>query len=205
MNREQLIEELLNKNLIRICESINYQRFQQIHSSGYSHIPEYKFAELLGINNGNFNNIKNKGQATIILGELEDRLANEIQEDLLGNKKIEVGQRINYETFCKLHREYSYLSEARFGRFLELNDDDLYGLRKGKELAIYKSQFSSEKMIQILIAEGLLNPGDKINYNQFLNIYGIATQTHPSLSHFSLNDVFCKRKIKYKSEEIRKQ
>lgn len=185
MNKEQLIEELLNKNLIRICESISYQRFQQIHSSGYSHIPEYKFAELLGINNGNFNNIKNKGQTTIILEELEDRLANKIAEDLLGTKKIEVGQRINYEIFCKFHRVYSYISEARLGRFLELNDDDLYRLRKGKEVTIYRSQFSLEKMVQILIAEGLLNPGYKIDYSQFLNIYTIATQAHPSLSHFS--------------------
>ena len=86
MSREQLIEELLNKNLIRICERINYQQFQQIHSNGYSHIPEYKFAELLGINNGNFNNVKNKGQTTIILEELEDRLANKIEEDLIGKK-----------------------------------------------------------------------------------------------------------------------
>ena len=40
-------------------------------------------------------------------------------------------------------------------------------------------------MVQILVAEGLLNPGDKIDYSQFLNLYTIATQTHPSLSHFS--------------------
>lgn len=185
MNREQLIEELLNKNLIRICESINYQRFQQIHSSGYSHIPEYKFAELLGINNGNFNNIKNKGQTTIILEELEERLANKIAEDLFDTKKIEVGQRITYEIFREFYKEYSYLSEARFGRFLELNDDDLYRLRKGKEVTIYRSQFNSEKMVQILIEEGLINPGDKIDYSQFLDIYTIATQTHPSLSNFT--------------------
>lgn len=185
MNREQLIEELLNKNLIKICESMNYQRFQQIHSNGYSHIPEYKFAELLGINNGNFNNIKNKGQTTIILEELEESLASKIAEDLLGTKKIEFGQRINYETFCEFHKMYSYISESRFGRFLELNDDDLYRLRKGEEVIIYRSQFSSEKMVQILIEEGLINPGDKIDYSQFLDSYTIATQTHPSLSHFT--------------------
>ena len=40
-------------------------------------------------------------------------------------------------------------------------------------------------MTQILIAEGLLNPGDKINYSQFSNIYAIATLAHPSLSHFT--------------------
>lgn len=185
MNREELIKELLNKNKIRICESINYQRFLEIHSSGYSHIPEYKFAELLGINNGNFNNIKNKGQTTIIFKELEERLANKIEEDLFGNKKIEFGQRINYEIFCQFYKMYSYLSEARFGRFLELNDDDLYRLRKGKEVIVYRSKFNSEKMVQILITEGLVNPGDKIDYSQFLNIYRIATQTHPSLTHFT--------------------
>ena len=185
MNREQLIEELLNKNLIGICESINYQRFQKIHSSGYSHIPEYKFAELLGINNSTFNNIKNRGQTTIILKELEDSLANKIEKDLIGGKKIEVGQRINYETFCEFHKLYSYLSETRFGKFLELNDDDLYRLRNGKKVTIYRSRFSSEKMIQILIAEGLLSPGDKMDYSQFSNIYVIATLTHPSLSHFT--------------------
>lgn len=89
MNREQLIKELLDKNIIKIGESINYKRFKQIHSNGYSHISEYDFAEMLGINSANFNNVKNKGQNAIILKELipmqEEKLAREISEDLLQN------------------------------------------------------------------------------------------------------------------------
>ena len=46
MNIEQLIKDLLDKNIIKIGESINYKRFKQIHSNGYSHISEYDFAEM---------------------------------------------------------------------------------------------------------------------------------------------------------------
>ena len=60
-------------------------------SNGYSHISEYDFAEMLGINTGNFNNVKNKGQNAIILKELipmhEEKISKEISEDLL--KKLE--------------------------------------------------------------------------------------------------------------------
>ena len=189
MNKRELIENLLKSNLIRIGEIINYQRFKEIHSNGYSHIPEYHFAEMLGINNGNFNNVKNKGQSTPILKELipaeHERLANEIAENLLGSQKIEAGQRITYEMFLEFYKPYSYLSEITFGSFLELNDDSLYRLRKGKTSAVYSSRFNSEKILQQLIAEGLVSPGDKINYEQFLQHYTSAIQAHPSLSHFS--------------------
>ena len=191
MNREQLIKELLDEKLIKIGESINYKRFKQIHSNGYGHISEYDFAEMLGINSGNFNNVKNKGQNAIILKELipmqEEKLAKEISEDLL--KKLEAGQRINYKQFCILLKSYCAIygdiSEAKFGRILELNDDALYSLRKGNEVPIFKSKFSSEAIIQALIQEGIAVPGDKINYNKFLKIYKEAKQKHPSINHFS--------------------
>lgn len=191
MNREQLIKELLNKKLIKIGESINYTKFKQIHSNGYSHISEYDFAEMLGINSGNFNNVKNKGQNAIILKELipmqEEKIAKEISEDLL--KKLEAGQRINYEQFCSLRENYCVIygdiSEAKFGRILELNDDALYHLRKGKEIPIFKSKFSSETIIQSLIQEGISVPGDKINYSKFSEMYEKARKKHPSINHFS--------------------
>lgn len=190
MNREQLIKELLDKNIIKIGESVNYERFQQIHSE-YSHISEYHFAEILGINNGNFNNVKNKGQSAIILKDLipmqEEKLAKEIAEDILSI--LEAGQRINYDQFCKLRQHYcdiyGDISEARFGRFLELNDDALYRLRKGNLVSILKSKFDPELIVEALIEEGIVVPGDKINYNKFLQIYELAIQNHPSLGHFS--------------------
>lgn len=191
MNIEQLIKDLLDKNIIKIGESINYKRFKQIHSNGYSHISEYDFAEMLGINTGNFNNVKNKGQNAIILKELipmhEEKISKEISEDLL--KKLEAGQRINYEQFCTLRKSYCAIygdiTESKFGRILELNDDALYRLRKGNEVHIFKSKFSSETIIQSLIQEGITVPGDKINYNKFLKIYEEAKQRHPSINHFS--------------------
>lgn len=191
MNREQLIEELLNKNIIKIGEIINYKRFKQIHSNGYSHISEYDFAEMLGINSGNFNNVKNRGQNAIILKELipmqEEKLAKEISEDLL--QKLEAGQRINYEQFCDLRESYCAIygdiSEVKFGRILELNYDSLYKLRRGKEILIFKSKFSSEEIIQALIQEGIAVPGDKINYSKFSEIYEDARKKHPSINHFS--------------------
>ena len=191
MNREQLIKELLDKKLIKIGESINYTRFKQIHSNGYSHISEYDFAEMIGINSGNFNNVKNKGQNAIILKELipmqEEKIAKEISEDLL--KKLEAGQKINYEQFCGLRESYCAIygdiSEAKFGRILELNDDALYNLRRGKEITIFRSKFSSEAIIQSLIQEGITVPGDKITYSKFSEMYEEARKKHPGINHFS--------------------
>lgn len=191
MNKEQLIEELLEKNIIKIGESINYKRFKEIHSNGYSHISEYDFAEMLGVYNGNFNNVKNKDGNAVILKELipmqEQKLAKEIVEDIL--KELEAGQRINYKEFCRLKGKYcdiyGDISEARFGRFLELNDDALYKLRKGKEVAILKSKFCPETIIEALIQEEISIPGDKINYSKFLQIYQDAKKKHPSIRHFS--------------------
>lgn len=191
MNREQLIEELLNNNIIKIGESINYERFKEIHTNGYAHISEYAFAEMLGINNCNFSNVKNKGQKAVILKELinlqEEKLTKEISDDLL--KKFEPGQMINYEIFCKLRKKYSDIygsfSEAKFGKILELSYDDLYKLRKGKEVSIYKSRFNSEMIIKALIEESIVIPGDKINYSKFLQIYEEARKKHPSISYWS--------------------
>ena len=191
MNREQLIKELLDKKLIKIGESINYTRFKQIHSNGYSHMSEYDFAEMLGINSANFNSVKNKGQNAIILKELiptqEKKLAREISEDLL--QKLEAGQRINYKQFCTLRENYcaiyGEISEAKLGRILELNDNALYNLRRGKEIPVFKSKFNSEAIIQSLIQEGITVPGDKINYIKFLEIYEEARKKHQSISHFS--------------------
>ena len=191
MNKEELIQELLNNNIIKIGESISYTRFKQIHSRGYSHISEYNFAEMLGINTGNFNNVKNKGQNAIILKDLipmqKEKIDREISEDLL--LKLEAGQRISYEQFCALREEYSAIyediTEPRLGRILELNDDALYVLRRGKEVPVFKSKFSSETIIQMLIKEGIAVPGDKINYSKFLEIYEEATKKHPSIKYFS--------------------
>ena len=191
MNREQLIKELLDRNIIKIGESINYKRFKQIHSNGFSNISEYDFAEMLGINNSNFNNVKNKWQNAIILKEMipmqEEKMAREISEDLL--QKFEAGQIINYEQFCTLRERYCAIygdiSEAKFGRILELNDNALYNLRRGKEIPIFKSKFNSEEIVQALIQDGEAVPGDKINYNRFLELYIEAKKKHPSINHFS--------------------
>ena len=191
MNREQLVKELLDNNKVKIGESINYNRFKQIHSNGYSNISEYDFAEILGINAGNFNNVKNKGQNAIVLKDLipmkEEKMAKEISEDML--KELEAGQRINYEQFCSLREKYGAIygdiSEAKFGRILELNDDALYNLRKGKELSIYKSKFNSEKIVESLIKEEITIPGDKITYGKFCQMYDEARKKHPSINHYS--------------------
>ena len=191
MNKEQLIKELSDRKLIKIGKSINYKRFEEIHSNGYSHISEYDFAEMLGINSGNFNNVKNKGKNAIILKELipmqEEKIAKEISEDLL--KKLEAGQRINYEQFCSLRENYCVIygdiSEAKFGKILELNGNALYNLRKGKEIQIFKSKFSSNAIIEMLIQEKIAIPGDKIAYSKFYEIYEEARKKHPSINYFS--------------------
>ena len=104
-------------------------------------------------------------------------------------RELEAGQRINYEQFCNLRKTYCAIygdiSESKFGRILELNDGALYNLRKGKELAIFKSKFNPETIIETLIKEGIAIPGDKINYSKFLIIYEEARKKHPSINHFS--------------------
>lgn len=195
MSKDEIIQELLDKKLVKIGESANYKRIQEIQkSSGFSHMGEYEFAELLGINNVNFNNVKSKGQNAIVLKDLipmDDRIIQEqLLEDLLGKRNLEAGQLISHSTFVQIHEEYlqehPHLTEAKLGRFLEIGSDSLYRARKGKQdLRIYKSRFDETKIIESLIEEKIAIPGDKIKYKQFLSIYDIARNRHPSIAHYS--------------------
>lgn len=188
-----LIKELLDNNIIRVGESINYEKINQIRLNGYSNISEYDFAEMLGINNTNFNNVKNGGQNAIILKSLipmyEEKISKEILTDLLIEYKP--GQSIDYSCFCKLLNKYSSIykeiTESKLGSFLELNDDSLYRLRKGKNVFILKSKFNSEDIIKLLIEQNVVYPGQKINYDEFLKIYETSKKLCPNISHFTKN------------------
>lgn len=191
MDREQLVKDLLDRKLIRIGESLSYQGFQEVRQkSGYSYIGEYEFAELLGVSNTNFSNVKNKGQNTIILRELipsyEEELSKTIAEFLLNSGKVEAGQRINYQTFCQFHEEYPYVAEPKFAKFLEISQDSLSCLRRGiRDAQIYKSRFSEESVIEDLIERGIFNPGAQIEYVEFLELFQKASCMHPSIAHYS--------------------
>lgn len=190
MNEEMIIKELLDKNLIEIGEGIYYAKFCEVHEkSGYTTIKEYDFAQILGISNANFRNLRDKGKKAVILKELipqkEQIQREKIEEDIIGNKKVEPGERISYQKFCDLHKDYSYIPETTFARFLEINSDALYSLRRNRPAIVYKSKYNEEEMIEKIIEEKLVVPGEKLNYSQFLERLELIKKNHPATRHFS--------------------
>ncbi len=190
MNKETIIKELLDKKLIEIGESIDYAKFCYVQKqSGYTNIKEYDFAQILGISNTNFRNIRDREQRAVVLKELipqkEQKQREQVEKDLIGNKKVEPGERIDYQKFCNLHEDYSYIPEPVFARFLELTYDAVYNMKKDIPAIVFKSKYSEEEMVEKIIEEKLVTPGEKLNYIQFLERSELIKKHHPATRHFS--------------------
>lgn len=191
MNRQDFIQELLQSKSIRIGEPVDYARFCEIHSAGYSHIPEYQFADLLGISVACLNNIKNKGQRTIILKELipafEKQLQAKIREEVLLH--FEAGQQITHNQFLDLYSRYSAIypemTQVKFGKFLDISESSLFHLRQFGTTILLRSQYSAHTMTEKLMQEELAVPGTRIDYPTFLSLFETAKKKHPSLEHIS--------------------
>lgn len=190
MNKETIIKELLDKKLIEIGESIDYAKFCYVREqSGYTNIKEYDFAQILGISNTNFRNIRDRNQKAVILKELipqkEQKQREQIEKDLIGDKKVEPGERIDYQKFCNLHESYSHIPEPVFARFLELTYDTAYNMKRGIPAIVFKSKYNEEEMVEKIIEEKLVTPGEKLNYTQFLERLELIKKHHPATRHFS--------------------
>ncbi len=191
MTRQDLIDELRKNKMIKIGEPVDYARFCELHSSGYSHIPEYQFADLLGIPVSSFNNIKNKGQRTILLKDLipayEKQLKAEIIQEAL--RRFEPGQQITLDQFSEFYTHYAniypQMTEVKFGGFLDISQNSLPHLRRAGTTIVLKSRYSSKAMTEALMQEKLVTPGAKIDYPTFLSLFETAKKKHPSLQHIS--------------------
>ena len=119
--KEKILEDLIIDNKVKLGELIDYKKFLNLYESYKAKMTEKNFARILGIS---YKSIK-KGE-TRVLGNNEkitEEEKNYIIKSILEDKKIEVGQSINYAYFLELYEQYkTKMQEKDFAKILGISD-----------------------------------------------------------------------------------
>ena len=180
---EEIIKELLDSRKIKAGQLINYAQFLEIYEPYRDRISEQDFAEILGMKYYNFRDIKCKKDRNTKILESEEFISDEEREviiqELLNERKVKPGQLINYEYFKKIYEPYSMeMSEKDFAEILGITDDNYKNIKnkKGRNAKVLKeikktTKEEKEVIIQELLKEEKVKPGQLINYEYFKKIY----------------------------------
>ena len=102
---EEIIEELLKSNLIKISESIDYDKFLEIYEPYEAVMSEIHFAEMLEISERRYKSIRNeRGKRARVLSNRGKAEQDVIKLEI--TKKIEYSKYIDYKEFLELYEEY---------------------------------------------------------------------------------------------------
>ena len=173
---EEIIEELLESNLIKIRESIDYVRFLEIYKPYEAIISEIYFAEILGINERSYKSIKNeKGKRARILNNKGKNEQETIRAEIA--KKIKYSKYIDYKKFLEMYEEYkNRISEVEFAHVLGINYGS-YERIKNSETARTKVMIEKRRILREdkrCIQDEVLRKvkaGQTIDYKEFLKLY----------------------------------
>ena len=118
---EEIIEELLKSNLIKISESIDYDKFLEIYQPYEAVMSEIHFAEMLEISERRYKSIRNeRGKRARVLSNRGKAEQDVIKLEM--KKKIEYSKYIDYKEFLELYEEYkSRISEIEFAQILGMS------------------------------------------------------------------------------------
>ena len=181
--KKEIIEELLNGGKIKPGQSIDYEYFKELYESYKEKMTEVEFASLLGINYGNYTNIKGKRRRTKVLEDRKERLSErdkkEIVEDLLENGKVTPEQSIDYKYFKVLYEPYKdKMKETEFASLLGINYISYMSMKNNgqrvkllKPIIAKKSEKEKEEIIAELLNSEKIKPGKSINYEDFKVLY----------------------------------
>lgn len=167
--QQEIKDELKEKGYTN--KKINYNEFLKLYERYKERLSEREFARILGINDGNFNNLKNKGTKAIILREKKD--TNSIVDEL--KKQGYANRIIDYRELVELHRCYKEkFTITEFARILGIKKSTYGMLKKGLAKSIilkdieYQREFN-KALLEKLKREGYTNK--KIDYEEFFRIY----------------------------------
>lgn len=197
--KEEIIKELLDSGKIKPDQLINYSYFLELYIPYIDKMKESAFAEILGISYGSYMHLKNEGKRAIVLKNMQGLLeSNErrtkksqdkqaelseeeakIIETLLASKKVEEGQSIDYSYFLELHEPYKEkMQEKQFANILGIKSGNYRRLKNSgtrarvlKRITAKLGEEERTKIIEELLDNGKISPGQMINYSYFLELY----------------------------------
>lgn len=173
---EEIIEELLKSNLIKISESIDYDKFLEIYQPYEAVMSEIHFAEMLEISERRYKSIRNeRGKRARVLSNRGKAEQDVIKLEM--TKKIEYSKYIDYKEFLELYEEYkSRISEIEFAQILGMSYGG-YERIKNLETARAKIMAGKGKIIgkdKKCIQDEVLKEieaGQSVDYKEFLRLY----------------------------------
>ena len=181
---KEIIKELLESKKIKAGQLINYAKFLELYKPYSDRMSEQEFAEILGIKYYNYTNIKWKKERNTKILKSDDQISKEEKEliiqELVSAGKVKIGQSIDYEYFKLIYKPYrDKISEKDFAKILGIKNDNFKNIksRKGRKAKILKeskspiSEEEKELIIEELLREGKIKPGQLINYEEFKKIY----------------------------------
>lgn len=173
---EEIIEKLLKSNLIKISESIDYDKFLEIYQPYEAVMSEIHFAEMLEISERRYKSIRNeRGKRARVLSNRGKAEQDVIKLEM--KKKIEYSKYIDYKEFLELYEEYkSRISEIEFAQILGMSYGG-YERIKNLETARAKIMAGKGKIIgkdKKCIQDEVLKEieaGQSVDYKEFLRLY----------------------------------
>ena len=179
--REQLIKHgYANKH-------ITYSEFLAIYEPYKEEMSEKEFTQVLGISYVNWQNVKNKGQKTIILkkeiSEDEKKKLEELKQSIVLDlkKRGYTNKKIDYKEFLRLYKPYrGKLKESEFANILGISYSSWRSIKyNGTRTMILKEEKTADEkkkleelkkfVVSDLIQKGYRNKS--IDYKEFLNLY----------------------------------
>lgn len=176
--KNNIILELFQKGLVSIGEKIDYSKFSYLYSF-YTYLPEYYFAKILGIEYNHFHTHfhTNKEKAIILKNFDYIGLKQYCLSYLQANNLVCENQKITYHDFTKLLSQFPYLNENILAEFLDIKISRIQRLRCNPTMTatILKKEFlvtaNENEIINKLLAENLIYPGQLISYQDFKKIH----------------------------------
>ena len=156
---------------------INYQEFLELYMPYKKEMSEKEFAEILGISEGNYKTIKNRGTRAKVLKEkrkISEKREEEIREDLI--KRGYRNKPIDYQEFLELYRPYqNEMKEKEFAEILDISSGSYNNMKNaGTRAKILKEKKDIPEERKEEIREDLIKRGYRnksIDYQEFLKLY----------------------------------
>ena len=175
--REQIRKQLLKK--ITVGQLITYLEFQELYQPYMNIMSEIEFANILEINPGNYNTMKNKGTRAKILKSFKKEVSDEEKKKIIQEvlTKVRVGQSITYIEFQELYQPYTnMINEIEFASILGISYGNYNTMKnKGTGAKILKSikketgEEEKKKIIQEVLTK--VRAGQLITYLEFQKLY----------------------------------
>ena len=225
--KKEIVEELIDKGYKE--KLINYEKFKELYEPYKKEMIEKEFAQILGVEYGNYMSLKSGRSNARILKEKAKEVPEERKKEIV-EELIDKGHRnklINYEKFKELYEPYKKeIIEKEFAKILGIGYANYQHLRSGRQNARIlkeKAKGVAEKRKKEIVEE-LSNKGYRgkaINYEKFKELYepykkemldkefaeilGIGYANYQNLKSGRQNARILKEKVKVILEERKKE